>query len=900
MLKSTSLLVLTCAIVCVARGTAAGDDATPDYLQGSGIMFRGDHIEGQGIPQIRSITPIELFPYIIQEQSLFFGDLRVFPTNDFTVGGNAGLGYRYYSEGLDRVFGISGWYDGDNTRQVLFQQLGLSLESYAGPFDVRSNLYLPVGPLNRQSSLTLINGSTQFIGDNLVFNQFRSWISAMKGFDAEAGTLVPGDFAEEHGIRVYAGGYHFSDNQGDDITGASGRIQANLIAGLDAQVQVTYDNFFRTRAFIGFSYTFGALHRSELKQTTAYGRIGEHVTRNYTVVAEGHRQIEQQTAIDPATGNPYTFAHVASGAAAGGNGTIASPFNNIAAAQLAGREIIFVHAGSVFSGANASLVLNPGDRILGDGSGIQHALPVAQFGSLFLPQGAGSLPVLSGSIGNSVVLANNTEFSGFAIKSAGGSGIVGSGVQNVVLNNVVVNGPVVDGIQLVNTAGPVTITNASVINSGGSGINLQGGTGPIQFLGTTTISGAGGPAVLIHNLASTGSITFGDLAIDHRHGMGIESDGSGGNVAFTGATNITNELGSTASAIDIRNSTGNASFNLVNAGATAAASGSAGVNLQNDAGTTSFSTLNISSQSGTALRANGAGNLVINPAVNNQVNLAQGGMIAAADGAALDIQNTNLNVNLTSVSSNHAATAGVSLINTAGFLAVFGNGTAGSGGVIQNAPIGILLQNTGLTGFRYMTIDSNGVGIGAQNVASLLIASSSITNSATFGIDALNTPSLSIANSTLMGNGSANIRGQFSLPGTYSYTIIGTQLTSATSDNIDLTVLAGGQGSTMNLVAQNDTLINSHALTSGINVGWNGTLSASVDNSNFAMSGGTNTGMLINNASTSGLTSVSLTNSTFLSTGGADTGANLIAAGPSRDAAECDLAGIAGVNEPAE
>ena len=50
------------------------------------------------------------------------------------------------------------------------------------------------------------------------------------------------------GLRVYGGGYYYQDNSGNSINGASARMQANLIAGLDAQVQVTYDNFFQTRA----------------------------------------------------------------------------------------------------------------------------------------------------------------------------------------------------------------------------------------------------------------------------------------------------------------------------------------------------------------------------------------------------------------------------------------------------------------------------------------------------------------------------------------------------------------------------------------------------------------------------------------------------------------------------
>jgi hypothetical protein len=873
-------LIFPALLLFVACGTAGGDETTPDYFEGTGIQFRGAHIEGQGVPQIQSITPIELFPYMIYDESLFFSDLRVFPTNNGTVGGNAGFGYRYYSEGLDRVFGASGWYDGDNTRNFLLQQLGLSLESYAGPFDVRSNLYYPIGPTTRQNSLFAVNGSAQFQGDNLVFSQFRSWFSALKGFDAEAGIPLPGEFLEERGTRLYGGGYHFSDSQ-NSITGASVRLQSNLIAGLDAQVQVTYDNFFQTRAFVGFSYTFGALHRSEMKQTTAYGRIGEHITRNYTVVAEPHAQYQSVTATDPATGKPYTFAHVASGAAAGGNGSVASPFQTISAAQLAGRDVIFVQAGSVFNGASASVVLNPGNRIFGDGAGVQHFLPVPQFGSLLLPQGAGNLPVLANAAGDAVILASNSQFSGFAITHPGGNGIIGTNVQNVLMSNVGVDHAGGSGILLAGATGPITIANAAVSNAGGPGVNIQGGTGPIAFLDTTTVSGATGPSVLINNLAAAGSVSFASLGIDHRKSTGVEIDSSAGTVVASGTTTISNETGTTASALAISGSSGSFSFNQTEIAGANGATG--GVNLQNDTGTTFFNRLDIGSLNGTALVAHNAGNLTINPAVNNQVDTTEGGSIVAANGAAIDLLGTNLNVNLTSVSSDHASTAGISLVNTTGFFAVYGSGTtAGSGGTIQNAPAGIFLQSAGITGFRLMTLDSNSVGLHANGVTQLLVGSTTITNSATYGIDALNSPALNVANSTFSGNGAANIRVQVNTPWTYSYTLQGNSFTSASADNVVVSVLPGGGGSTMNFLSTGNSFTNTLAGTAGLRLGWNGILAATIDSSNFAVSGGSNTGVLINNSSTTALSTISYTNNTFASTGGTDTALNIAAAGPSQ------------------
>src|SRR5262249_11967204 len=163
---------------------------------------------------------------------------------------------------------------------------------------------------------------------------------------------------------AYAGGYYFWDSRGDTIVGVSGRLQANIAYGLDTAVEVTNDNYFDTRAFVNVSWTFGPLRRSEMSQSTAEGRLGEHGTRNYTVLAPIWSQTDNGVlAIDPATNQPYTVAHVNSSAAVGGDGSAGSPFQTIAQAQSANRNIVWVAAGSTFSGANATIAMTNGENL---------------------------------------------------------------------------------------------------------------------------------------------------------------------------------------------------------------------------------------------------------------------------------------------------------------------------------------------------------------------------------------------------------------------------------------------------------------------------------------------------------------------------------------------------------
>jgi hypothetical protein len=701
----------------------------------------------------------------------------------------------------------------------------------------------------------------------------RSNAVAMKGLDGEAGLSVPWEWARDMGLRMYVGGYCYNDNESNSITGVSGRIMANIISGLDAQVQITHDNFYQTRGFFGLSWTFGPLHFSRMKQDTTFGRIGDRVIRNYTVVAPERSSTEYiGAAIDPATGKPYTFAHVASSAAPGGKGTINNPFNSITAAQAAHANIIFVHAGSVFSGGNASVHLNPGNIVMGDGAGAQNFVQVANLGSILLPQAsaATSLPILSGAAGDSVVLASNTSFTGFRISNAAGNAIIGTGVQNVSMANIFIDHSGTDGIRLVNTTGGINIAGPVINDTTGSAINLIGGTGVTAFSGSTLINGAGGPAVNITGLASGGTVNFSNLQIDNRQAAGLSINGSSaGAVNFFGTTSINNQLASSGSAIEILNSSGTFNFNTVNVTnpSTMAASGNnAAVNLDSDAGaTSSFHTLNIAATNATALRANDAGILVINPAnSSNNIDTTAGGAISATGGAAVDITGTALNVNLKSVSSTNSPTYGISLVNTTGkVFGIYGNNAANTGGTITGAAMGgINLNSTGLVGIQWMNITNNGpAGIIATNASQLIVNASTFSNEG-FGIRALNTPLLALNSDVFSGNTSANLSAEFTNGSSAVYSINNSQFASSTGDNVDVT----GSSGSISFSAYNSIFSNSLANSTGINVNWagSGSVSAQINQSSFVETGNSITGVAINNSSFS---TVSITNDSYSTTG---------------------------------
>jgi hypothetical protein len=950
-----------------ALENAATKPSNGQTNDGAGIDFTVMGSFGQGVSQDRTLFPVEAFPFFMLDNSLYFSDLRFYPTIEGTFAGSAGAGYRYYAPRIDRIFGASVWYDGDGTRDEYFQQVGISLETYGKWLDFRTNVYLPVGQTTQQSSSGVVAGSAQYVGENLSYAQLNTYLAAMTGFDMEAGVQIPGKFAEDHGLHLYGGWYYYGDSEGDHIIGASARVQANIAYGLDASLQITNDNYFDTRGFVGISWTFGALHRSNLSQDNTKGRMGESIHRNYTVLAIQENEIQAgMMAIDPATHQPYVIAHVDSNAAAGGNGNVNTPFQSIAAAETAGvgANVIFVHAGSVFQNSGATVVLNNNQMLFGDGAGEQHFLSVAGLGSILMPHGptSGALPVLDSSTGAAITLANNVQVAGFTITNPSGAGIVGNGVGNVLIKDVTVNNSGSDGIQIVNptgntyfsnvainnsagnglfvnggtsylqyigqisgsqghdllvenvgvgglvdmtqatfpgsgsqgillqnVSGQVNFNNLLVANTAGPGVEINGGAGNFQFNGTTIISGAGATSLLVQGVAPLSAVqnaagnveqvqntqvTFDNISIANRHDAGFVINNMTAPVTVGGTTTVTNEGGTSPAALNIENTSGPVTFKgTVNVTNTTV---NPGVTLTNNTGTTTFNTINVNSTNGTALYANSGGTLVINSAQK----VGAGGTITAVNGTAVDIENTTMNVNLFTVNSS-GATVGLKLVSSPGSFAIFGNSdeTAGSGGVIEGAQTGILLQNVGNVGLVSMILNGNGVGISSTNTNYLAVTNFQVENSSTYGIDSLDTKTLMVTNSTFTANGAANIRAQVDTVNSYAYSVVGSNLVSASGDNIDVQTTGSGTGATVNVIATGNNIQNTLSGTMGININWNGNVSATVSQNSFLVSGGTNTGLMVNNNTTAGMTSVAYTNNVFTSEGGTDTAMHVITVG---------------------
>lgn len=555
----------------------ASDRLTGRSGQSMGFLFQANVLTGPGIGRKKTITPLQAMPYIFVDNNLFFADMRGFTDFANGWGANVGGGYRHYFPGRDRIFGVNGYLDYDNTSGALFRELGFGVESLGALYDVRANAYLPVGTTSQQLSLTNINGTQQFVNHFLLVDQQKIIANALHGFDSEIGVPLPGRVGQRHDIRVFGGGYWFEGTERPSFGGWKTRIQGNILPSVSVQLQVSNDPQFKTNVVFGGSWTFGGYRQPDNVPKTQFDRMTTPVQRQYNMVVGQINQTNKGiTVIDPTTNTPYFFEHVSSNATGlVHDGTVEHPFLTVADAQAVDKpnDIIFVHANSTYSGV--ALALQPNVRVLGEASTVEHTVNTAG-GPLLLPHptaGVTARPLFTNSPGNGVVLASNSEFSGFQIgdSTVAGSGPAGVGIFGLQVSNVVVRETDVsfsggEGVNLTQTSGTITF-QGDVINaptSGATAFHVNGTTGNVIFTSDPlkpitqqnptpgVINNTGGLALLVENTVAGSVVDFTGSTVNDKAGQGILFTNDAGQVDL-GNADLQNEL---ANGISILNDSG--------------------------------------------------------------------------------------------------------------------------------------------------------------------------------------------------------------------------------------------------------------------------------------------------------------------------------------------------------
>lgn len=713
-----------------APGAHAGAMSLPFGMPGSYFLLR--HYAGDGVPNPDSFTTFSMFLPLDRldtpdgNEDLWFFEPRFVLQNDGQVGGNLGLGYRFYDAHTDRVWGLNFWNDVDNTHRNFFYQTGVGFESLGDIFDFRANGYIPLGEKEKAYGHSPIASTRRFGGRFILFDRDRFEEQAMTGFDLEGGVRLPGTFAREHDIRAYAGYYRYDSDGAPEFDGVSGRIEGNVTPNLLLQLIVTDDDVFDTNVIFGVSWAFsgGSNHVAGLPNS-ARERIAQPVYRNYNVVVTERRIYDPVPATDPVTNLPITVVHVDSSAAAGGDGSFERPFNTLTQAsdpmQSEPRDIIFAHADSVFDGQ--AMTLQADQRFLGEG--LEHFVDTVEHGLISIPRATDgtALPIIRNAPAGmgAVNLASNTEVAGFQIQNSLGAGIYGAAVGGTVsIHDNTIAGSL-RGIDIRNSSGTFTIQSTPISNTTDDGILLTDNSSAanFNFVGPTQIDGPGGVGVSIQGGSS--SITFEELEITNRFTSAIGIGRSAGTIAFTEPITIANPNGTLDEAIGIANTSAEITFAGVTIDDTdRLATGLPAVVFGNATGSLTFESLDITTN-------NGGGLMAINIATIN----VNDGVINAVGGPGVDVNGaTDIDLTFESVSSS-GSSIGISLINTGGSFLITGDGTTpGSGGTIQSTGIGVGMNTAENATFNFLDIQSATDGFFALNSNNIVLNGSTLAGSA--------------------------------------------------------------------------------------------------------------------------------------------------------------------------
>ncbi len=870
------------------------DDAS---LNGWGVIGRTGHLGFKTFGRDTSITPVEIMPYLLQDEHFMFSDVRGFVSNEAEFGGNVGLGYRYLDEGMMSWYGGNIFYDIDNTTGELFHQIGFGLEAAIEVLELRANFYLPVGDTEKQFS----NGTlaARFENNQLLFDSTSRFGSAMKGLDFEAGSSLPvpvGPFGSD--LRGYVGGYFFNGGDADSITGFKARAELDINHAVTTQLAYTNDGTFGSNLMVGaqIEFPWGARHPSS-SWKRAMPSPYRYVERNYNIIVGKTRSdIQGIVAINPATGLPYEVQHVSDAGTAGGTGGPNSAWATIAQAQAAGGDLIWVHSGTTIT---EQITVQDGQFVLGEAPG--QRIAAQGYGFITLPGGpaAGSLamaapgPVITGVTGPAVILGDNSTFSGFTIDGVTGHGIVANGSSNVSVSNVLLKNITGDAMQLNNTSGSVSLQNLDFQSIGGRGLVIDGGNAIVNA--TATFTNVTGDALTIEDTTG-GSVNLTSVNIRNTGGRGLVGSNLGGNLVTKDLT-ITQITGD---AIVINGSTESVTFGGVTKIEDSLARGMVlnGLNPTDVADVKKAITIDDlqikSSSSQAALTVtdsdgdirikklaldltNGAG-LV---ADNVEKFAIDRGTIATTNNTAADIQDSNTDIRLTSLSANNGG-IGIRIVDSTGGFIVNGLKGLGSGGVIQNMDTAVYLENAGTFGLGKVNILSNTNGVVSSSTDYVVLDYVQIGQTTNYAIDSMNDSLHSISNSLIAQNGAiggGSIRYRADEFGTYTAQILSSTIEDQNGTPISYRGLAGSEGSSLNFLMDRVVVYANRGGVSALDVDWNGPIGLTLNGNEFTLNETNQTAVKLVGTSLTDRMTAAITNNIVNADDTGATGFHFIAAG---------------------
>ena len=468
---------------------------------------------------------------------------------------------------------------------------------------------------------------------------------------------------------------------------------------------------------------------------------------------------------------------VQTGAAAGGDGRLGTPFNCFVGVSCFDdttldqpADNIFLYTGAYIGGQ--TLLAN--QRLIGQGATAALAGPGSITGitippfSNTLPATGGVRPTMTTALAgtSAITLGSGNTLRGFNIGDTTAADIIGTGIGTLTALEMDLNGT---GRPLVLTTGNVaaafgtltstsstggaavslsaiggTLTAGSAVLTGGvEGINLFAMSGTVTIT-TVNINGQSGDGINITSSTGTTNISGGTVGnTDDPGGNAVEVNGSNGNVTIAAALTKT----TAGKIVLVTARTGNTVALSGNISATGAVDNGIDVN-NNPAGIVNFSgatkTINTGASSAVSLATNGTA--VINFTNGGLVlNSTTGTTFTATGGGTFTVQGTGNTINATNGPANTSSSAALNVVSTtigASGL-TFQSISSGNANASPDPANGIVLNTAGTGG---LTVTGTGTTDGSGGT---------IRSTTSSGVRIVSSDNLNLSNINLIGNGTA-------------------------------------------------------------------------------------------------------------------------------------------------
>lgn len=745
--------------------------------EGSYLYFRKDFDNGVGYREGFS-TVGGFLPLLLAPNYGFFGQGQMFVTDDGKFGGNLGGGYRYFVDSADRVFGVYGFLDFDESYGgASAEQIGIGIETLGPMWDFRANGYFPLDSDPRFVRLNALTGPPVFSGNNLILNGNALFDRSMTGGDAEIGVplLDPSAFGR---LRAYFGAYAYEgekENQAGGRVRLEGHVNEHVTLGASFMHDDTNGDMVTMAVDIrGWNSRLPGMNN---RQVSNKAKMFLPAVRQYRIAQERYLDTITTEALGP-TGAPVRIVWVDNSNSGSGNGTFEDPFTSLPS-NAAGADYILVRSG-VSTETNpvlGGITLADNQRMFGEGVVFSIAVTGTEFGPQFngnysitslLPSwsDAEPFPFLSNPGGNVITLANNNQVGGFNIVDSAGHGITGSGINNFNLFDLNIgnsnpglgNGGA--GISLTNVSGIGTIDNFTFFNNAAGGLlvsNTNTADLTLAMRGTVQAN----PSVVVNPNVTGGAVGLSFVADNSNITADIEdyfNSGSGTGAILT-ATNGAN--------LDVQLTRGSFDDTTVGDGVR--------ITADNAALSFAFSSVTADNAAGHGLNIDVLNGASFNGAVTGTSSFSD----ANGDGVRLIVDN-----------APNAA-------NALGFLGTSVNNSGGDGLHVEldNASVfNLAFQNGSITGSVGDSIDTNVDGTSTLN---LLVNPSSLSGAGENGFR-FNVVNSSVLNAqfdqvTIAGSGLNGILGTLNTLGTANFLFTGTNVTSSGEHGMFITALGGSE-----------------------------------------------------------------------------------------------------------